>query len=480
MATSNSCCVNGLSEDKILTIIKWCNSMFAKGISVKLLNINKISVIPNIIHDTDSNTIWLISNELSSALFFQYNTTRENLLKLLASLREEFLNGSSNTVKTFYEFTITGTNELKRPPQIHYLDLSESPPLSPSQISQSELLQIKKFKEEKIDNDDDDDETNDEESDDEGEIEQTIFLTENITETKIIEFFSNWKAANSNMYFILRAQDFLQKHKNDLTLMVLKGRPIKDDSLHFYLSDTIFCIKNNEMKQREATNFEDYFLRKNESDIDSSDKMLLYTRTILEGEGNLLDAIMEGAFINFNIDFTKTKNSRVSDTLCYQIMDKLTNTLLRNCNRDINVLESKFDDSVDFDSKVYHFWTHGNWRENKVFSDDNCYLPILQKKDSLIKREFDQNEIRHFYTFLNLWKNLEYIRIAPSYDETTMSYAVRERCLVNIYVIQMILRFLRSRFLNTNENMFFETNLSNLYYTVIENISDRQVIRDSI
>ena len=111
--------------------------------------------------------------------------------------------------------------------------------------------------------------------------------------------------------------------------MTLEGRMIAHN-LYFCLSHATFCMTNRTSPMK-ATDFENYFIpNDDESDIDSCNQTLLDSRVILEGEDNLLEAIMNGVFVEFNISlFMKYRNSRVSDIICQKIMNEKISTIDR-------------------------------------------------------------------------------------------------------------------------------------------------------
>ena len=481
---NNSYRVDHFSEDKAVIIQKWCNSMFVKGMSVKLLNINKIPIMSNIVYDHNSNTIWLISNELGSELYSQCNGNQERFLKFLTSLREEFLNSSSEPLNEFYEFTTTGNSGLKRPSQIHYLDLVETNSQYQSQVKKTKCRREKNNVNEKQE-----ETLNSTHEKQFNELDNyCVFnLDKNTTESKVIQALSELDPTNADVDFILEARNYFQIQNTYLISMTLEGRMI-DHNLHFRLSHATFCMTNRTSPMK-ATDFENYFITNDdESDIDSCNQTLLDSRVILEGEDNLLEAIMNGVFVEFNISlFMKYRNSRVSDIICQKIMNEKISTILKNYDRKISILEDKFDNSISDDkSQIHGLWRDGDWRKNNAFKvpDNKDFLFTEPKKtEKWINKQLctEEEGIIHFNTFLMLWKNLELIQTSSLIsNEDEMSYTERERCLVNMYVTRTILWFLYSRFLNMEENHFLTQSLSDLYYTVLESTYNGQLFRNAI
>ena len=488
--------LDSLSEDKFADILRWFNSKMVEGMSVKVLNVRKMSDESLWILDTDSNVVWMVSNELVSKLYCQYNGNQKDFLKFLASLRQEFLNGSSETLESFFEFTTTGSNVRKR--QSGSLDPSKDSSLPPpvkkpksrerkdeastSSASEEASLETRRRKEEE------------QEQEKENELkkinsEYKFDLNNEMTDEEIqtqMSRFTELESTKDDVEFVLNAFECFDLEDVHLTSMKLEGEVI-DQKLQLQLSLADFDAKI-EPDLYCTTDFEDYFIKENESDTDSFENITLFhSRILLEKPGSLLEAIMNGDFVNFDLQFFETcKNSRINYTLCKQVMDEKISRYLRNYERIIYILEGK-DTEIEHVDQVRGLWKEGNWREHEFFrvpdSRDIEDISIIEPKNKNKKKKFYMKEkkvLEYFKTFILFWENLKLIENTQknaTLDVEKMSFELRERCLLNIYVMRTILRFLHSRFIGSKENAIIKKRLTDLYYIIADSFYQRQIER---
>ena len=471
-----------------------------EGMSVKVLNVRKMSDDSQWIVDTDSNVIWMVSNELVSKLYHQYNGNQKTFLKFLASLRQEFLNGSSETLETFFEFTTTGSNVRKRqnssldpsrdstpPPPVKKLkSRARKDEASTSNASEEASLETYRRKEEEK-----------QEQEKEKELkkinsEYKFDLNNKMTDEEIqrqMSRFTELESTKDDVTFVLKALECFDLEDVGLVSMKLEGEAIgKKLQLQLSLAD---FDENIEPEWRWCeTDFEDYFIKGDEIADDSfKNKTLFYSRGPLERPGNLLDAIMDGDFVNFDLQvFEVCKNSRVNYALCKQVMDEKISRYLRNYERIIYILEGK-DTEIEHVDQVQNLWKEGNWREHEFFRvpdnrnvNDNLSFTEPRNKSPKKKIYMKEKEVlEYFKTFILFWGNLKLIENTQrnaTIDVEKMSYELRERCLLNIYAMRTILRFLHSRFIGSEENATIKKRLIDIYYTMQDSFHHRQIERN--
>lgn len=458
--------------DELEDLRKHCNSSFPRGTRVKVVNVQKRTDIWQTYADIKSNCIWLVSGEIGSMLYSKYGAERFwEFPRLLTSLCKELPNSSSETIRTFREFVTRGDNSLKRTPPNNYPNPSEDEPSPP----------IKKPKPREKEGDASTStatgQTTETSIERPGQAEYEMVLNAKTSEGEIAQM-DRFTTDERNL--ALEALECLRVPNTYLTTLTFRKENVRGN-VRFQLTQVTLDVKK-EATERAPTDFEDYFITE---DAESScSQALLDSRMILEGEGNLLEAVMEGAFEGFDIYlFRKYENSRVSSTLCEKFMDKLLARTIRNYTRIVYVLEERDGDPDKYTRKVQKFWKNGNWREMEFFkeldgreAENTASLkPWIEGVERKTCTEDDAT--RYFETFLLFCENLElimHVQKRALLDFEKMTYAERERYLLNIYVTRTILEFLYSRFLNGKNIRTVKQNVLSLYYTVLESTCDGQ------